>query len=286
MANAWQTVYENESLSCVVFSDGRIGANKSLVSTKEPLFTEPTLLRLTVDGTEITELCTPTVGESQRYQYQIGNLHLYSPNAYEDDGRDYVIVGFYNVWGGGYVLYFYARNVGTYSVSLAASDPVPVSPVKLNPALLVQGFLMGQAIRSMRGQKVETPEEPEPPEEEKTPVAYLYGQERWPAPAPEYDKQQFPYSFMWFYPGYQRYTLYVVSEKATYGNSYIATPDNTVWNAFEYIKGSNEWDGPWNTVTGGIIRPSSEIKWANFDIINKADGTIWMTGSDPVPVYE
>lgn len=34
---------------------------------------------------------------------------------------------------------------------LAASDPVPVSPVKLNPALLVQSFFTGQAIR--RGRK-------------------------------------------------------------------------------------------------------------------------------------
>lgn len=33
---------------------------------------------------------------------------------------------------------------------LAASDPVPVSPVKLNPALLVQGFMVGKAIRRNR----------------------------------------------------------------------------------------------------------------------------------------
>ena len=33
---------------------------------------------------------------------------------------------------------------------LEASDPVPVSPVKLNPALLVQSFFTGQAIRRSR----------------------------------------------------------------------------------------------------------------------------------------
>ena len=33
---------------------------------------------------------------------------------------------------------------------LAASDPVPVSPVKLNPALLVQSFFTGQALRRSR----------------------------------------------------------------------------------------------------------------------------------------
>ena len=33
---------------------------------------------------------------------------------------------------------------------LAASDPVPVTPVQINPALLVQGFLTGQALRRNR----------------------------------------------------------------------------------------------------------------------------------------
>jgi hypothetical protein len=37
------------------------------------------------------------------------------------------------------------------SLFLAASDPVPVSPVKLNPALLVQSFFVGDAIKRMRG---------------------------------------------------------------------------------------------------------------------------------------
>lgn len=36
------------------------------------------------------------------------------------------------------------------SVYLAASEPVPVSPVKLNPALLVQSFFTGQALRRSR----------------------------------------------------------------------------------------------------------------------------------------
>lgn len=33
---------------------------------------------------------------------------------------------------------------------IAASEPVPVSPVKLNPALLVQSFFTGQAVRRSR----------------------------------------------------------------------------------------------------------------------------------------
>ena len=36
------------------------------------------------------------------------------------------------------------------SVFLAASDPVPVSPVQIDPALLVQSFFTGQAVRRSR----------------------------------------------------------------------------------------------------------------------------------------
>lgn len=42
-------------------------------------------------------------------------------------------------------------NTDDGTLYLAASDPVPVSPVKLNPALLVQSFFTGQAVR--RGRK-------------------------------------------------------------------------------------------------------------------------------------
>lgn len=43
---------------------------------------------------------------------------------------------------------------------LAASDPVPI--LTRSPAAMALGWLAGMAVRRMRGQKVETPEEPEP----------------------------------------------------------------------------------------------------------------------------
>lgn len=42
-------------------------------------------------------------------------------------------------------------NEGSFAYN-GGPDPVPVSPVQINPALLVQSFFTGQAVRRMRGQ--------------------------------------------------------------------------------------------------------------------------------------
>lgn len=146
----WQTLYENDSLVCYELISGRIGANISLVSTEEPLFTEPTVLRLTVDDAVLIETCEPTVWESGKYEYMAGNRYLFSPESYADDGRDYAIRGYFNAFTGLYALYFYSRYAGTYSVNLVISEPVPVTA--RNPAAMLTGFQLGAAIRSMRGQ--------------------------------------------------------------------------------------------------------------------------------------
>jgi hypothetical protein len=119
-AEQWETLCEHESLQCRELSSGKIGANISLLSTAEPLFTAPTKVRLTVDNTVIIETCTPTVNDSGNYQYAVGNRYLLYPALYEDDGRDFAIEGFYNVFGGGYVLYLYARSEGTYRAKVEA----------------------------------------------------------------------------------------------------------------------------------------------------------------------
>lgn len=41
-------------------------------------------------------------------------------------------------------------DTGNNSVYLAASDPVPVSPVQINPSALMQGFFVGDAIKRNR----------------------------------------------------------------------------------------------------------------------------------------
>ena len=125
-AEQWETLCEHESLRCYEFSPeyspGVIGASISLLSTDEPLFTAPTKVRLTVDNTVIIETCTPTVNDSGNYQYAVGNRYLLYPASYEDDGRDFAIEGFYNVWGDSYVLYLYARSEGTYRVKVEAEE--------------------------------------------------------------------------------------------------------------------------------------------------------------------
>lgn len=45
-------------------------------------------------------------------------------------------------------------NEATEAEPATASDPVPVNPVQIDPAALMQGFFVGQAIRRMRGKPV------------------------------------------------------------------------------------------------------------------------------------
>ena len=121
-AEQWETLCEYESLRCYEYASGTIGANISLLSTAEPLFTAPTKVRLTVDNTVIIETCTLTVYDSGKYRYAVGNRYLLYPASYEDDGRDFAIEGFYNPFAGCYVLYLRARSEGTYRVKVEAEE--------------------------------------------------------------------------------------------------------------------------------------------------------------------
>lgn len=57
----------------------------------------------------------------------------------------------YNTWVDDDTMWSNFDIVYEGEILLSASDPVPVSPVQINPALLVQSFFVGQAIR--RGRK-------------------------------------------------------------------------------------------------------------------------------------
>ena len=149
MANAWKTVYENDSHVCNAPNGVGTGFVTTLLSTDEPLFTKQTMLRLTVDDTVITENCTPTVDANGNYNYRMGNLYLIYPASYEDDGRDYAINGFYYPLGGPYVLYLYSRNAGTYSVNLSAYEPNPAPT--LDPTALLMCWQVGNRIRQRGG---------------------------------------------------------------------------------------------------------------------------------------
>ena len=161
----------------------------------------------------------------------------------------------------------------------AASDPVPVNPP--DPLSLVMGYRVGCAIRANRGKK--------------QPVAYLYNGVQLP-PLPEWDREMYPYAVIAHMRSGTFRSLVlspsplVVEIRLGYGTTddyfgvlcddgvtkkvYFLTTDETAWKySFDGIPNVGE--------------PFAEyvVDWSNADVCG-ADGTLLLSASDPVPVYE
>lgn len=148
------------------------------------------------------------------------------------------------------------------------------------------------------GQKVEQPEE------EKTPVAYLYGGVQLPT-LPEWDRKKYPYAVISLYEN-RNYKCYVIDISA---NEYIAHEkyQTEVGNALDIITpcmifslrdsegiGTTSADGEWvlsNDLSGETEKYFRSGKyyslfWANYDVKNGDGVVLFAKCDDPVPVYE
>lgn len=136
---------------------------------------------------------------------------------------------------------------------------------------------------------------------EKTPVGYSYNGVVLPK-LPEWDKETYPYAYFYLYNG--RYVFIAKDRAAVYGwitvdgeeirkvySTYAAGETITIQRA--YCE-NGAWTTPTvvyfeNTATGSgsyTLRSETSPLWANFNIIDKDDGTTYLAASDPVPVYE
>ena len=120
----------------------------------------------------------------------------------------------------------------------------------------------------------------------KEPVAYLYGPDKVRLPKlPEWDKETYPYAFIYLdgYTGY--YWLWAFTERPYRLNhtGFLAYPDGAVAIRWVLYTNETEWGHKVENAQSGLFSASS--LWANFDILNE-DGTVYLAGSAPVPVYE
>ncbi len=162
---------------------------------------------------------------------------------------------------------------------LAASDPVPVE--ETTPAFSLKAWLTGYAL-GIAGK-------PLPFAGKKEPVAYLYNGVRLPK-LPEWDKEAYPYAVI-------AQTL-SGDGAVVFGFAVCADP----WYVGSYSSGDNfvgadgngfQWtliDGVWvqNNMFWGTYNISDDGYgvWSNHDVIDTTDGTIYLTASEPVPIYE
>lgn len=117
------------------------------------------------------------------------------------------------------------------------------------------------------------------PVRKKLPIAYSYNGVILPA-LPEWDREMYPYAFIG-HNFIMTPILYVASE-ITHGYD-----DYDYWVAYgvriaTYDGTANAW-----TESDGAesYQNVSRIDWANFDVLNE-DGSVYLSASEPIPVYE
>lgn len=123
-------------------------------------------------------------------------------------------------------------------------------------------------------------------------VGYSYNGTVLP-PLPEWDKEAYPYAFLF----YQRFVtphweLVVIPEaiykKSTNGDwcLYVEAGSAIGWNISSDSQGNPQGD-EWltrETAWHGYVQPSN-LQWANFNVLSE-DGTVYQEASDPIPIYE
>lgn len=143
----------------------------------------------------------------------------------------------------------------------------------------------------------------------KTPTAYSYNGVVLPK-LPEWDREQYPYAFIHtLNDGVDGYMLTVCSTKCQISDGlHLTLPVvngqkcvslyTTSQEAYErYSKvgfpassvGLLSWgevSPPYDVRTDGSISIADVIVWTNYDLTLKGSDTVFLSASDPIPVYE
>lgn len=141
------------------------------------------------------------------------------------------------------------------------------------------GYITGCKLRALR---------------ERKPIAYLYNGVQLP-PLPEWDRETYPYVYIAYReltigPAYIAYLtkepLCRKSDGATCsqtGSSFFCCSSNYT-PAYDDAWLNDAYETPWGEykATGGGYPPI----WANYNMLSIEDGSVYLSASDPIPVYE
>lgn len=112
------------------------------------------------------------------------------------------------------------------------------------------------------------------------PVAYLYNRVRLP-PLPEWDKEAYPYAFI-FVDMYGWTTFKATNVRPYYnGNTMSVLRYDSLKN--DIVNGG--WRQAYTVMTGQNHTSHILPFWTNFDLLAE-DGSVYMQGTAPIPVYE
>lgn len=137
-------------------------------------------------------------------------------------------------------------------------------------------------------------------EPEQTPVAYLYNEIEIPTRIPELtdeQKQEYPYILMWKNTSiyatvwFGKHPAIVFVGSSGHDCVGFSEEGTILKNAYRYT-GNSYVPAGWGTLdetsythNNARLVPQTLI-WANHDILNQADGSLYLATSEPVPVYE
>ena len=127
------------------------------------------------------------------------------------------------------------------------------------------------------------------PVRKKSPIAYLYNGVRLPA-LPEWDREMYPYAYIWDlnadFPSLSHYyKLTIMDTPLRYGtvngvqSIYCAEGRKTAM--YNLIDGAWVYYGE----SSGSNRVTANPIWTNHDVINDTDGSVYLSGSNPIPIY-
>lgn len=146
----------------------------------------------------------------------------------------------------------------------------------MDKASMTLGWLVG---RQIAGQRKAV---------EKQPIAYLFNGVQLP-PLPDWDKETYPYAVIHSAVSGGGYYLYLHSDtpsvhvESSAGELWYGTPNATTISMHVYPSFETEWK--YQLTYGGASAMLKQVVWANHDILN-SDGSVYLSASDPIPVYE
>jgi hypothetical protein len=101
---------------------------------------------------------------------------------------------------------------------------------------------------------------------------------------PEWDKTVYPYAYIQMWDTGTQLVLLADYEMVINDAGKWAIKPVNGHVTYNYSTSDSEWFKPF--IPGGLPVPRVEfIKWANFDILNE-DGSVYLSASAPIPVYE
>lgn len=121
----------------------------------------------------------------------------------------------------------------------------------------------------------------------RTPVAYLYNGVRLPA-LPEWDREAYPFATIFYNDVQKLYALNMTTQGILFKDGKWSHGYTGYYESCTMDEGETDWGKIVKygaSGSSGSVVWSTEVVWTNYDLYD-TDGNLYMTKSNPVPVYE